>query len=168
MKNWNSKMLAAAGLLICSATDAQKNQVALHSIQQAHHATQHPPNARGGGVPVNDLCGSVVPEALEIGRPLTFTGTTVGATDTGDYEIGSELDGYAAVVWHAFTTTTCGIITVNYCGTSPAFTNNAGFITTFCPAGDNYIPSSTVVDCGDGNVLITYNNIPAGTYNLPV
>lgn len=163
-------MLAAASLLIYSATEAQRNRT-LHFTGQAGHASaahHHPPNTRGGGAPANDGCGSVTPVALEVGSPLTFTGTTVGATVTGDYEEGSELDGFPAVVWHAFTTTTCGMITVNYCGTSPAFTNTAGFLSAFCPAGSNYIPYSTDPDCGDGNFMITYNSIPPGTYYLPV
>lgn len=119
--------------------------------------------------PVNDGCTSDA-DALEAGEVLTYTGTTTGATNSGDFVPGSELDGEAATVWHAFTTTECTNVTVSYCGTTPAFGNVWIILTPSCPAGDDYILASTYdfTTCVDGNATLVYTYLPAGTYYLPV
>ncbi|MEO7082482.1 MAG: hypothetical protein ABIY71_13185, partial [Flavobacteriales bacterium] len=48
--------------------------------------------------PVNDGCASS-PVALATGSSVNFTGTTAGATNTGDFVPGSDLDGESATVW---------------------------------------------------------------------
>ncbi len=119
--------------------------------------------------PENDLCSDVVPEALAIGASLTFTGTTIGATDTDDYAPGSDLEGGDPSVWHAFTTTECSHLTIEYCGTIPTFDLVWIFLSTNCPADNNYIlANSYEADCIDGNFILTYYDLPAGTYYLPV
>lgn len=120
--------------------------------------------------PENDLCADVTAEALAAGSTLTFTGTTAGATNAGDYVPGSTLDGQPASVWHAFTTTECTDVTISYCGTSPAFETAWVFLASSCPAGDDYILNSSYdfTTCEDGNVTIVYTALPAGTYYLPV
>ncbi|MFN6116018.1 MAG: hypothetical protein ACK46C_09065, partial [Flavobacteriales bacterium] len=65
------------------------------------------------GVPANDQCNAVTPVSLAVGGSVNFTGDNTGALDT-------EGLGFASV-WHAFTTTECTSLTLNYCGTSPAF-----------------------------------------------
>ena len=119
---------------------------------------------------MNDNCAGVTAEALATGSTLTFTGTTAGATDAGDYVPGSELDGQPASVWHAFTTTECTDVTISYCGTTPAFGNVWIFLAPSCPAGDDYILASSYdfTTCPDGNVTLFYTFLPAGTYYLPV
>ncbi len=119
--------------------------------------------------PANDGCVSTA-DALTAGSPLTFTGTTVGATNTGDFVPGSELDGQAPTVWHAFTTTECANVTISYCGTPSVFANVWVFLAPSCPAGDDYILATAYnfTDCADGNVTLTYLSLPAGTYHLPV
>ena len=119
--------------------------------------------------PENDACGDVTAEALAVGGQLTFTGTTVGATNDGDYAAGSELEGEAPAVWHAFTTTECSSVTISYCGTTPAFGNVWVFLAPSCPAGDDYVLASSYdFALCDGNVTLFYNDLPAGTYYLPV
>lgn len=119
--------------------------------------------------PVNDICSGGIPEALAIGNTVTFTGTTVGATLEGDY-VQPEVFGVPAV-WHAVTTTSCANLVLDFCGTTPAFTNGAPFISPTCPADTNTAVVFNTVDvttCGDDNFTVTYLNVPAGTWYLPV
>src|SRR5690606_7863449 len=104
--------------------------------------------------PTNDECSGAANQNLAAGSSVTFTGTTAGATNTGDFVPGSELDGLDATVWHAFTTTECANVTVSYCGTDPAFESNWIFLAPSCPAGDDYIlaTSSDYTTCPDGNI----------------
>lgn len=120
---------------------------------------------------VNDLCSSVTPDALAVGTSLVWTGDNTGATYTGDFVPGSSLDVFQnPAVWHAFTTTECADITVDYCGTTPPFGEFWNILATTCPAGNAYIPSqqTNTTACGDGNPTSYFVNIPAGTYYYPV
>jgi len=119
--------------------------------------------------PENDNCGDVTPVALATGSSVTFTGTTVGASNVGDFEPGSELEGEAPTVWHAFTLSECANVTVSYCDTDPAFGNVWIFLSPSCPAGDDYILATNYnFTACPGNATITYNGLEAGTYYLPV
>lgn len=72
-------------------------------------------------------------------------------------------------VWYAFTSTECLNVTVDFCGTFPAFTNFGVWLITGCPCSDHV--SSTMYDwttCGDGNPSIYYWGLPPGTYYVPV
>lgn len=118
--------------------------------------------------PANDNCSSVTPEALAIGNTITFTGTTAGATIDGDFVDPTDR---VAAVWHGITLSTCATLTVDFCGTDPAFTNGYGIIGTDCPLDDASLITFTTANntsCGDDNYTITYLNVPAGTYYLPV
>ena len=124
-----------------------------------------------GPAPENDNCGDVTAADLFVGSSLTFSGDNTGATMDGDYEAGSQLEALGlASVWHAFTTTECANVTVSYCGIDPAFLDFWIVLTTDCPASDAVVFNSSfnTTDCGDGNGTIYYNNLPAGTYYLPV
>ncbi|MGV9012212.1 MAG: GEVED domain-containing protein [Flavobacteriales bacterium] len=163
-------MLLVTGLMVGASAQAQRTDAADLSIPaQVRTAIAHPnmPVERGGGAPANDLCSTVVPEALAPGSPLTFTGTTVGATGSADYAVGSPLAASLPAVWHAFTTTVCGAVTVSYCGTDPVFTNAAGFLSADCPIGNNYL-AGVAYACDDGNFTIIYGNVAPGTYYVPV
>lgn len=120
--------------------------------------------------PVNDACSGVTPETLTQGTPLTFNGTTAGATINGDFAQ-PDVNTHAAV-WHAVTITEeCSDLTIDLCGTSPAFTNGYGIIDTSCPSDTaTQILYSTVnnTSCDDGNFTVIYYGVPAGTYYLPV
>lgn len=108
-------------------------------------------------LPANDQCTGATPQSLAAGGSVNFAGDNTNATDT-------ELLG-AATVWHAFTTTECTDLALNYCGTTPAFGNAFLNLWTDCPATVAF-PSTTfnTTDCPDGNVTIYYTNVPAGTY----
>jgi hypothetical protein len=118
----------------------------------------------------NDLCGNVEPVPLMTGGSLTLTGDNSGATADGDFVPGSVYTG-APVTWHAFTTTSCTNITVSYCGQSPAWTNALGTLMTTCPGDENNAVPLSAFDntsCGDGNLTYQFNEVPAGTYYVPV
>ncbi len=121
----------------------------------------------GGAAPVNDNCANVVPQPLAIGGGLTFTGTTVGATSTGDAVAGSPMDDNVPKVWHAFTLADCADVTVAYCGTTPAF-DQVYIVWTSCPADTFHAGTYDTTSCADGNVTIRFATLPPGTYWLPV
>ncbi|MBX2973638.1 MAG: T9SS type A sorting domain-containing protein [Flavobacteriales bacterium] len=117
--------------------------------------------------PANDACSSVAPQALAIGGSVTFNGTTVGATVDGDFVDPDN----APAVWHGITLSTCATLTMDFCGTTPAFTNGYGMIGTSCPLDGSeaiYYTTANSTACGDDNYTITYVNVPAGSYYIPV
>lgn len=122
-----------------------------------------------GGVPVNDLCTSVSAQTLAMGGSLTFSGDNTGATFPGDAAPGSAMDLGLASVWHAFTIAECADVVVSYCGITPAFANTWNWLTTTCPA-ELMVNASSFNDttCIDGNKTIYFNDLPAGTYYLPI
>jgi hypothetical protein len=112
--------------------------------------------------PPNDNCFDVTPVALGDGGVLTFTGDNYGATmdcPTGSWD----------EVWHAISTTECLDVTVEYCGTSPAFANVYIVMADACPCGpwifagdwDNF-------SCPDGNWTVRWFGLPAGDYWFPI
>ena len=118
----------------------------------------------------NDLCADVVPSPLAIGATLTFNGDNSAATATDDFVPGSVLAG-APVSWHAFTTTSCSYIVVDYCGTSPTWTNALGMLLSTCPGDENVgapLSAFNQGDCSDGNFTYYFNAVPPGTYYIPV
>ncbi|MEO8587967.1 MAG: GEVED domain-containing protein [Flavobacteriales bacterium] len=112
-------------------------------------------------IPANDDCSGAVAQALSVGSTVTFTGDNTGALDTEGLGIAS--------VWESFTTTECSFITMDYCGTTPAFAN--AFLSLFigCPY-TGFIPdvSFETTTCPDGNFTIQYEYVPAGTYYYAV
>jgi hypothetical protein len=126
--------------------------------------------ACANGTPTNDLCSGTTALALGVGGSLTFVGNNTNATFAGDAVPGSLLDQYPFPnTWHAFTTTECSRVTVSYCGTDSGWSNVWKLLTTQCPA-DSVVQASTsnTTDCGNGNWTFSFNNLPAGTYYLPV
>lgn len=119
--------------------------------------------------PANDDCGSVTAQNLSIGTSLLFSGTTTGADTAGDYAPGSTIIGEDPSVWHAFTTTECANVTIEYCGTDPAFEIVWNVLATACPADSVITGTSPDWDaCGDGNITLHFDSLAAGTYYLPV
>jgi len=116
--------------------------------------------------PPNDDCSSAIPLPLIPGSPLTFTGNTVGATNTTDGSFTA-----FPTVWHAFTLTQCATVTLNYCATSPAFGDVWINLATSCPAFTFTAQANSFTQScpgGGSNWIIVYNNLPAGTYWVPV
>lgn len=121
------------------------------------HASVDP--ARGGP-PYNDLCQDAVVHVLPPDGNVTITGDNTGATDTEDFG--------NPVSWEAFSTDTCSTVTVSYCGTDPVFALVYSILIVGCPDFIANVQNSGTVFCEDGNVSITYESLPAGTYHVPV
>jgi len=112
--------------------------------------------------PDNDNCESVTPVVLAANTPVTFTGDNTCATE----QCASFPGGH---VWEAFTLTSQADVTLDYCGTSPAFGNAWLNLAYGCPC-DSFTVGGVfnTTDCGDGNVTIVWEGLPAGTYYYPV
>ncbi|MBK8340642.1 MAG: T9SS type A sorting domain-containing protein [Flavobacteriales bacterium] len=125
-----------------------------------------------GSAPPNDFCADVLPENLLVGTPLSFSGTTVGATELLDAASNSTLDDGVPKVWHAFTTVECTNLVISYCGSlnlnALPFDEVYGFFSTGCPADAVQTFSGFDPSCGDGNYEVTFGIVPAGTYYMPV
>ncbi len=113
-----------------------------------------PPGAR----PANDRCEQAAPVSL----PANLTGTTVGSTKDCSYLPGG------AETWHAFTVPVSSDVTLNFCGTSPAFSTVNTVLVQNCPCDPTLIQASSLEQCGDGNYTMTWVDLAAGTYYYPV
>lgn len=175
MKNLYSSLFAGTAVLVATALNAQsKTDPGQHRmLMSMPTAVGHIPTGARGTAPVNDGCGSVTAQSLNVGASLTFSGNNTGATIDGDYEAGSQLEsaGFPSV-WHAFTTTTCADVVVSYCNSDTGFSANFWIVlATACPAGDAALvfnSSWEQTSCPDGMATINYPNLPAGTYYVPV
>lgn len=114
--------------------------------------------------PYNDECTGAV---VQTTCPVTVTGDNSWSTN----EIPACLDdcGHA---WEAFTITECQDVTIDYCGTTPAF--ELVYITIYkddCPVTvcDPIFSDGTDWNlCGDGNVTMYFYGLQPGTYYIPV
>jgi hypothetical protein len=119
----------------------------------------------GGSTPPNDDCSGSVGQTMPAGGgTLTYTGDNTGATPDCPYL------GWPGEVWEQFTTTETLKITIDWCGTSPAFTTFGIVLDPSCPCSGSftYASSYDFFTCGDGNATIKYDNVPAGTWYVPV
>ncbi|MBL7953187.1 MAG: T9SS type A sorting domain-containing protein [Flavobacteriales bacterium] len=110
----------------------------------------------------NDLCTSVTPVAIANGGSTTFTGDNTGALDSEGLGLPQ--------VWHAFTISDCMDVTIDLCGTAPAYLNWAEVVFNTCPVSADGVVASMVDQstCSDGNTTLLFNSLPAGTYYYPV
>ncbi len=122
----------------------------------------------GGGGSANDDCADVTASPLAIGSTVTFNGDNTDAVPGGDGLL--DVGGDTTTVWHAITITECANLTVSFCGTAVPAANNWAALFSNCPADAEYILFSdgNFDDCGDDNLTLFYNDVPAGTYYVPV
>ncbi len=112
--------------------------------------------------PDNDNCEDVTPELLLHGNVVTFTGDNTCATN----QCASFPGGHT---WHAITLPTQMDVTLDYCTNSPAWGNAWLNLAIGCPCSDfTFAAAYNFSDCGDGNVTMTWAELPAGTYYYPV
>jgi len=117
--------------------------------------------------PENDGCSSITPLNLPVGSSVTVTGDNSNATSAGDFVSGSPFIA-APVTWHAFVLDECTDLVIAYCAQSPAWSNTLGVLATACP-GDGLVYFNTGTNaCGNDNATYIFNDLPAGTYYLPV
>lgn len=175
MKNLYSTALLFAGALCAGTLLAQSktNPGQDRMLTALPTSAGHILAGARGTAPPNDACSTVTPQSLSVGGSLTFSGNNTGATIDGDYEAGSQLDGLGLPsVWHAFTTTACSDVVLSYCNSDAGFATNYWIIiSSACPAGDASLVFNSANEqttCPDGMGTITYTNLPAGTYYVPV
>ncbi|MCB9169888.1 MAG: T9SS type A sorting domain-containing protein [Flavobacteriales bacterium] len=114
--------------------------------------------------PPNDICGDITPLGpIAGGGSVSNSGTSYGAQDN---------DGLGfALVWEAVTLSECvQSLEVGMCGTVPVLPLYWGPLYTDCSGTEYYSSAETTntVDCGDGNLTVTYGPLPAGTYYFPI
>lgn len=109
--------------------------------------------------PANDECSATNIQFLPVPGDVTVTGNNFGATDSEQYGFNS--------VWEGFTITNCADVTVEYCGTTPAFLEYIINLTSDCQATVVYDTTSTDT-CADGNALVFFAGLQPGTYYYPV
>ncbi|MCB0769430.1 MAG: hypothetical protein KDC00_03395, partial [Flavobacteriales bacterium] len=168
-----SKKLLTLALVTCIVAVSGLQAQTVHSNLQAHLGSH--PLAIGpvvpidgdgpaeGGTPPNTLCTGATVEALEVDGSLVRNGDNTGALD--DWFFG------VPVVWEGFTTSECANVSIQYCGTDPAYEAALLYLGYGCPLS-NYavIPESAVTDqsCGDGNFELTITQLAPGTYYYPI
>lgn len=122
-------------------------------------AHPRPPADHRGGPPPNDLCENAVITSLPYLGSATVTGDNTGATDTETFGNPN--------AWEAFTIDTCSTVTVSYCGTQPVHGVVYSILIIGCP-GLESVQNNGDSLCADGNAVIRYENLAAGTYYVPV
>jgi hypothetical protein len=116
--------------------------------------------------PVNNDCAVVTPVAVPVPGTQSFTGNSFGATDNS---IGATY-GFPQV-WEAITIISCADVTIDLCGSPTLFDPAFIGISSGCPAAypDNFVMSTSYLfSCSDGNVVLYFMSLPAGTYYVPV
>lgn len=110
--------------------------------------------------PINDECEDAPIEQL----PHTYTGSNLNADpDCGLFSPPPDQ------VWIAFELTEDSSLVLDYCGTGPAFGNAWLNLALGCPCtGFTDAGAFNLTSCGDGNVTITWQCLPAGIYYYPV
>ncbi|MBK9761657.1 MAG: T9SS type A sorting domain-containing protein [Flavobacteriales bacterium] len=115
-----------------------------------------------------NLCTSPPDLALAAGASLTFSANNTNAGATDDWAPGNLYFG-TPVNWHRLTTTACTDVRIAYCGTTPVWANTLGLLANSCPADQlTFFSSTNQTDCIDGNATWLYNDLPAGTWYVPV
>ena len=163
MKNTYASVLTCTAMLLAGTSMAQIGSKGPHQPgngPQTIHPCSGASDLRGGGAPYNDDCSGAINQDLAIGSSVTFTGDNTNATD-GGFVI--------AQVWETFTTTECSNLTLDYCGTTPAFGNANIALFQGCPY-TSYIQTNDYdqTTCADGNFTLRFESLPAGSYYYPV
>ncbi len=158
-------MRIAPLVILLSTTLTMTAQISGGPLTIARSARTRPSHApvqmyRGGGTPYNDLCQNAVVHPLPADGSITMNGDNTGATDTEDFG--------NPVCWEAFTIDTCATVTVSYCSTDPLFELVYSILIVGCPDFIANVQNNGTAACDDGNTVITYEALAAGTYYVPV
>ena len=105
--------------------------------------------------PANDECADAVIQNLSVPGTVAVNGDNTGATDSEGLGFNTS--------WEAFTITACADVTVDYCGTDPAFGEFVLALVSDCGITTVFDTTSTSA-CGDGNISMQFDNLAAGTY----
>lgn len=111
----------------------------------------------GGGAPANDACAGAVNQNLSVPGSITLSGNNTGATVDAPTNF--------TLVWHQFTTTACANVDLNYCVAGSVFNNFLVNLAVNCPDFITGVLTGTV---SPDNCTLSFVNLPAGTYYVPV
>ena len=107
--------------------------------------------------PANDECAGATPQDLSVGSTITFSGTTVGATDSEGFGFNT--------AWESFTITECANVSVDYCGSDPVYQGWVAGLVLDCPVATFLDTNSIAIgECTDGNAGVLYSGLEPGTY----
>jgi hypothetical protein len=108
-----------------------------------------------------DHCEDAVIQSLSSGGSIVINGNNVGA------DMQCVAGGYEEV-WAAISTTETLDITLSLCGTNPPFANAYIVIDDSCPCDGAWLFATSWTNTCDGNWVVTYTGVPAGTWYLPL
>lgn len=116
-----------------------------------------------------DTCAAALVTSVSVGllgSPLTITinGDNTSATQADCTDLSTP------VWWEAFEITECAKVTLDFCGTTPTRSPDNVTLSSSCPCGE-FIGLSVIANrdlCGDGNVTLVYDQLPAGIYYYPI
>ncbi len=111
--------------------------------------------------PPNDNCTDVTPQPLAQGQPIVYTGSNGNSSNDCPIFPGPH-------VWIAFDLLADGSVTLDYSGTDPVFSDAWLNLATGCPCSGITAAAECQVAAPDGNLEISWDCLPAGTYYYPV
>ncbi|HNA33952.1 MAG TPA: hypothetical protein PL106_12575, partial [Flavobacteriales bacterium] len=118
---------------------------------------------RAAAQPANDLCTNTTIQALSVPGTVTVTGDNTGGLDNDGL-------GWEAV-WEAFTLTSCADVTVDFCGSDPAYVEGDWFMLLYrdCPPLTEFWNNGQEQwTCPDQNLTMYFDGLDPGTYYYPV
>jgi hypothetical protein len=150
----------AMGLGVVSIAEAQQRELAPISVRPIQQGSFD----GAAGAPANDDCANADAATLDHGDSVTFTGDNSGATpDCPSFSIGN------GNAWLEITLVQDSSLTLEYCGTSPAFGNAWLNLAVGCPCDDFTAAAQfDTTSCGDNNVSMSWAQLAAGTYYYPI
>jgi len=158
-------MVSGVTLAQANSPVAAKTQrgVAQTSIVKTHTQSG---GQQGGRAPANDDCANAYVVGLYDGASITFYDDNTGATEDCPGLSG----GSYREAWYKITTSETLDVVIKYCGTYPAFYNAYIVMDPYCPCSGSWIFASHFenTSCGDGNWVLYWNGLPAGTYYWPL
>jgi len=107
-----------------------------------------------------DNCEDAAITTLNLGDSLVYNLNNEGAT------MQCAAGGFNET-WTAIQTSETVNLTVSLCGTSPAFGNAYIVIDDSCPCDGTFIFFTSFINECDGNWVVHYDGLPAGTYWIP-
>ena len=116
--------------------------------------------------PPYDNCADIDYDSVLVeGASLVYDGDNTGATLDPDCDsLTTEMS------WIEFSTTELLDVTISFCGTDPVRTGYYRILSDACPCPIDFFFDTGEDDttCGDGNMTLYFNRLPAGTWYYPV
>jgi hypothetical protein len=129
-------------------------------------------NSSAPPAPANDRCEDITPQSLSAGQTITCQGNNTNALMNCPSNPWVMDYGPTPEVWEAFTITDTLNVTIDFCGTDPAWIDYRNILTAIssgCPCGDFIrVVSYDPFTCPDGNWTMHWYGLLPGTYYIPI